>query len=209
MRWFWIDRFTEFVRGSHAVAVKGVSLSEDHMHEHMVGYPIMPNSLVTEGMAQAGGLLVSEQYGSARYPIFMKLASVTARRGQKNAMNKSRRSEVLHSVLDELHLDYEPVPRTLHGRSMLEVRERDTGRVVQVADQAAAALVMDGRARRLLSAPDLGPPEFGDFVRIRFRRGDGGPSDHGPLDGAGPRTKYKIWSDCENGPFGNCGNSLF
>ncbi|MCG8450578.1 MAG: beta-hydroxyacyl-ACP dehydratase [Pirellulales bacterium] len=74
MRWFWIDRFTEFVCGSHAVAVKGVSLSEGHMHDHFVGYPIMPNSLVTEGMAQAGGLLVSERYGFSELVVLGKLA---------------------------------------------------------------------------------------------------------------------------------------
>jgi 3-hydroxyacyl-[acyl-carrier-protein] dehydratase len=76
MRWFWIDRFTEFVCDSHAVAVKGVSLAEPHMHEHMMGYPIMPNSLVTEGIAQAGGLLVSEHYGFAELVVLAKLASV-------------------------------------------------------------------------------------------------------------------------------------
>ena len=76
MRWFWIDRFTEFVSGSHAVAVKGVSLSEDHLHDHMVGYPIMPNSLVVEGMAQAGGLLVSEHYGFSELVVLGKLAKV-------------------------------------------------------------------------------------------------------------------------------------
>jgi 3-hydroxyacyl-[acyl-carrier-protein] dehydratase len=74
MRWFWIDRFTEFVCGSHAVAVKGISLSEDHLHDHAVGYPIMPNSLVTEGMAQAGGLLVSEQYNFVELVVLGKLA---------------------------------------------------------------------------------------------------------------------------------------
>ena len=46
------------------------------MHEHMVGYPIMPNSLVTEGMAQAGGLLVSEQYGFGELVVLGKLAKV-------------------------------------------------------------------------------------------------------------------------------------
>ncbi len=76
MRWFWIDRFTEFVCGSHAVAVKGVSLSEDHLHDHMVGYPIMPNSLVVEGMAQAGGLLVSESYGFGELVVLGTLAKV-------------------------------------------------------------------------------------------------------------------------------------
>lgn len=74
MRWFWIDRFTEFVSGSHAVAVKGVSLAEDHLHDHFVGYPIMPNSLVAEGIAQAGGLLVSENYGFAELVVLAKMS---------------------------------------------------------------------------------------------------------------------------------------
>ena len=74
MRWFWIDRFTEFVCDSHAVAVKGVSLAEPHMHDHFAGYPIMPNSLVTEGIAQAGGLLVSEHYGFAELVVLAKVA---------------------------------------------------------------------------------------------------------------------------------------
>jgi len=77
MRWFWIDRFTEFVSGERATAVKGVSLSEDHMHDHLVGYPIMPNSLVTEGMAQAGGLLVSEYYGFKELVVLGKVSRVT------------------------------------------------------------------------------------------------------------------------------------
>ena len=60
MRWYWIDRYTEFVRGTRATAVKCVSLAEEHMHDHFTHYPIMPHSLVVEGVAQTGGLLVSE-----------------------------------------------------------------------------------------------------------------------------------------------------
>jgi 3-hydroxyacyl-[acyl-carrier-protein] dehydratase len=74
MRWFWIDRFTEFVSGSHATAVKGISLAEDHLHEHHAGYPIMPNSLVIEGVAQAGGLLVSENYGFSELVVLAKVS---------------------------------------------------------------------------------------------------------------------------------------
>lgn len=77
MRWFWIDRFTEFVSGERATAVKGVSLAEDHMHDHIMGYPIMPNSLVTEGIAQAGGLLVSEHYGFTELVVLGKVSRVT------------------------------------------------------------------------------------------------------------------------------------
>jgi 3-hydroxyacyl-[acyl-carrier-protein] dehydratase len=62
MRWFWLDRFTEFVSGSHATALKCVSLSEDYIHDHWPYYPLMPSALVAEGMAQCGGLLVSEVY---------------------------------------------------------------------------------------------------------------------------------------------------
>ena len=74
MRWFWIDRFTEFVSGSHAVAVKSVSLAEDHLHDHFIGYPLMPNALIAEGIAQAGGLLVSEHYGFAELVVLAKMS---------------------------------------------------------------------------------------------------------------------------------------
>ena len=60
MRWYWIDRFLEFESGRYAKAVKNVSLAEDHLHDHFPGYPLMPNSLVIEGLAQTGGLLVCE-----------------------------------------------------------------------------------------------------------------------------------------------------
>ena len=60
MRWFWIDRFTEFQSGRYATAVKNVSLAEEHLHDHFPGATIVPNSLIIEGLAQTGGLLVHE-----------------------------------------------------------------------------------------------------------------------------------------------------
>lgn len=60
MRWYWIDRFIEFESGRRAKAVKNVSLAEEHLHDHFPGYPVMPNALVIEGLAQTGGLLVCE-----------------------------------------------------------------------------------------------------------------------------------------------------
>jgi len=60
MRWYWIDRFLEFESGRRAKAVKNVSLAEEHLHDHFPGYPVMPNPLVIEGLAQTGGLLVCE-----------------------------------------------------------------------------------------------------------------------------------------------------
>ena len=60
MRWIWIDRFLSFTSGKQAVAVKNVTLAEEHLHDYFPGYPTMPASLVLEGMAQTAGLLVGE-----------------------------------------------------------------------------------------------------------------------------------------------------
>jgi 3-hydroxyacyl-[acyl-carrier-protein] dehydratase len=60
MRWYWIDRFLEFESGRYAKAIKNISLAEDHLHDHFPHYPLIPNSLVLEGLAQTGGLLVCE-----------------------------------------------------------------------------------------------------------------------------------------------------
>lgn len=60
MRWIWIDRFIEFESGRRATAIKNLTLAEEHLHDHFPGYPVMPNSLIVEGLAQTGGLLVGE-----------------------------------------------------------------------------------------------------------------------------------------------------
>src|SRR5581483_11575499 len=60
MRWIWIDRFLAFESGKSARAVKNLSLAEDHFREHFPGYPVMPASLILEGLAQTGGILVGE-----------------------------------------------------------------------------------------------------------------------------------------------------
>lgn len=74
MRWFWIDRFTEFQSGSCATAIKTLSLSEDHLHDHFPGASIMPNSLILEGMAQTAGLLVCEHGGFNKQVILAKVS---------------------------------------------------------------------------------------------------------------------------------------
>jgi len=60
MRWFWIDRFIEFESGSYAKSVKNVTLAEEHLHDHFPGFPVMPGSLMIEGLAQTGGILLGE-----------------------------------------------------------------------------------------------------------------------------------------------------
>lgn len=60
MRWFWIDRFTEFQSGERAKAVKAVSLVEEHIDHYNPGFPFISHALMLEGMAQVSGLLVGE-----------------------------------------------------------------------------------------------------------------------------------------------------
>lgn len=60
MRWFWVDRFEEFVSGQRAVSTKNVSMSEEHLDDYNVSWPYMPAPLMIEGLAQTGGLLVGQ-----------------------------------------------------------------------------------------------------------------------------------------------------
>ena len=60
MRWIWIDKFVEFNSGQSAVAIKNVSLAEEHLHDHFPAFPVMPECLMIEGMAQTAGILVGE-----------------------------------------------------------------------------------------------------------------------------------------------------
>src|SRR5262245_4395147 len=60
MRWIWIDRFVDFNPGKSARATKNLTFAEDVFAEHFPGYPVMPGSLILEGLAQTGGILVGE-----------------------------------------------------------------------------------------------------------------------------------------------------
>ena len=60
MRWFWIDRFTKFVSGESAEAVKSISLSEEVVDEYSPCRTFLPASVIIEGIAQTGGLLLGQ-----------------------------------------------------------------------------------------------------------------------------------------------------
>ncbi|HWL09757.1 MAG TPA: 3-hydroxyacyl-ACP dehydratase FabZ family protein [Planctomicrobium sp.] len=70
MRWFWVDRFIEFKSGELARSIKNVSLAEEHLHDHFPGFPVMPCSLIMEGMAQTGGILLGESH-KFKYLVFL------------------------------------------------------------------------------------------------------------------------------------------
>lgn len=73
MRWIWIDKFLEFNSGQSAVALKNVSLAEEHLHDHFPGFPVMPETLMIEGMAQTAGILVGEAKSFQEKVILAKI----------------------------------------------------------------------------------------------------------------------------------------
>lgn len=73
MRWIWIDKFIEFESGKRAVAVKNVSLAEEHLHDHFPGFPIMPECLMIEAMAQTAGILVGQARNFSEKVILAKI----------------------------------------------------------------------------------------------------------------------------------------
>jgi 3-hydroxyacyl-[acyl-carrier-protein] dehydratase len=80
MRWIWIDRFTEFTSRQSATAIKNVSLAEEHLHDLYPVFPIVPHSLIVEGMAQTSGILVGEARNFAEKVILAKIGRATFHR---------------------------------------------------------------------------------------------------------------------------------
>lgn len=83
MRWLWIDRIVEYEAGRRLVAVKNVSLAEEHLHDHFPADadgpadPLMPASLILEGMAQTAGILVGSLGGFREKVILAKIVSAS------------------------------------------------------------------------------------------------------------------------------------
>lgn len=76
----WIDRVVELVPRERLVAVKHVSLAEEHLHDHFAGsgsrppMPIMPACFIVEGMAQSAGILVGHAEGFREKVVLAKVS---------------------------------------------------------------------------------------------------------------------------------------
>ncbi len=83
MRWHWIDRILELERGKRCVAIKNVSMGEDVLHDHFPrterrpACPVLPNTLVIEGMAQTAGILVGHAHDFREKVILAKIGKAT------------------------------------------------------------------------------------------------------------------------------------
>ena len=60
-----LDRVVELEPDVRIVALKNVTINEEFFQGHFPGLPVMPGVLILEAMAQAGGLLVLPEDGSA------------------------------------------------------------------------------------------------------------------------------------------------
>jgi 3-hydroxyacyl-[acyl-carrier-protein] dehydratase len=80
MRWIWIDKFVEFTPRTSASAIKNVSLAEEHLHDLYPAFPIVPHSLIVEGMAQTAGILVGEARNFEEKVILAKIGRATFHR---------------------------------------------------------------------------------------------------------------------------------
>src|SRR5256885_14287235 len=80
MRWIWIDKFVEFTPKVSATTIKNVSLAEEHLHDLYPTFPIVPHSLIVEGMAQTAGILVGEARNFAEKVILAKIGRATFHR---------------------------------------------------------------------------------------------------------------------------------
>jgi 3-hydroxyacyl-[acyl-carrier-protein] dehydratase len=80
MRWIWIDKFIEFTPKTSATAIKNVTLAEEHLHDLYPAFPIVPHTLIIEGMAQTAGILVGEARGFAEKVILAKIGRATFHR---------------------------------------------------------------------------------------------------------------------------------
>lgn len=77
----WIDRVVELIPRTRMVAVKNVSLAEEHLHQHFAAdprrglpaLPVMPASLILEGCAQTAGILVGHAESFREKVILAKI----------------------------------------------------------------------------------------------------------------------------------------
>src|SRR3954469_19611542 len=98
MRWIWIDKFTEFTSRTSATAIKNVSLAEEHLHDLYPDFPIVPHSLIIEGMAQTAGILVGEARNFEEKVILAKIGRATFHR-----LGRPRETIQFQATIDQLN----------------------------------------------------------------------------------------------------------
>lgn len=116
-----LDRVLDLDPGKRIVAAKNVTFNEHYFQGHFPGQPVMPGVLILEAMAQAGGLLVVPEDGSAAGKDFY-LASISNAKFRRTVVPGDQL--ILELTVQHRRRNF----RKLHGRAEVE------GSVVAEAD---------------------------------------------------------------------------
>ena len=111
-----VPRVFALLPGKSARALKNLSLAEDHFADHFPGYPVMPGSLMLEGLAQTGGILVGEVNDFREKVV---LAKVPSARFHRDVLA----GEVLVYEVELLHM--RPEGASVSGRVYAGLQDRD------------------------------------------------------------------------------------
>ena len=70
MRFLLFDKIVSYEKGKRGTGIKNVTLGEDFLIKHYDRFPIMPESLIIESLAQVGGWIISVS-SNYRYAAIM------------------------------------------------------------------------------------------------------------------------------------------
>ena len=164
MRWFWIDRFTEFVSGEKATAVKCVSLVEEYVDEYFPGSPMMTPSFVLEGFAQCGGILVGQQNDFLERVVLAKIAK------SKFEFYARPGDQLTYSVrLESMQADGGLVSATSHVDGRLQAEAELTFAHVDLSVRGAGSFFVPSdflRMLRIFRLFDVGVDPDGKPIQI-------------------------------------------
>ncbi len=67
MRFYFVDKVTEFKKGSSISGIKNISMTEPFFTFHFQRYPVMPGVLIIESLAQLAGLMIEMSFEKGCY----------------------------------------------------------------------------------------------------------------------------------------------
>jgi len=104
MRFYLIDKITEWNVGKNAKGIKAISLSEDFFNDHFPRYPIMPGVLILEALAQLSGILL-EATVEAQFQLKRKALISIMDKVKFRAISRPGDILTLHATIESVRED--------------------------------------------------------------------------------------------------------